>query len=183
MRIVAGDWKGRRIDSAPGSRPTAGKVREALLSIWQERVRGARVLDLFCGGGAVGLEAASRGAASIAFVDRDRRAIDTVIANSRALGLSAFATHRCELPGGLGARERFIEASYDLIFADPPYAFTDYESLLAAAAPLMVGDGWLAVEHAAGLALASDLGSLVRTEERRYGSSSVSFFGTVESLA
>src|SRR4051794_29727622 len=81
MRIIAGDWKGRRIAAPPGARPTADRVREALFSILGARVPDAAVLDLFAGSGALGIEALSRGAASVTFVDADRRAVDTVQSN------------------------------------------------------------------------------------------------------
>ena len=87
MRVVAGELRGRRIKAPPGGiRPTADRVREALFSILGD-VSGLRVLDLFAGSGALGIEALSRGAAEAVFVDSDRRAVAGVRANLEALGL------------------------------------------------------------------------------------------------
>ena len=121
MRIVAGSFKGRRLVAPPGSatRPTSDRVREALFSVLGPWVQGARVLDLFAGSGALGLEALSRGAATAVFVDRSQRAIAAIRTNLEALGVDA-DVHRMEahaaLRAALGRRE-----AYDLVFLDPPY--------------------------------------------------------------
>ena len=88
MRIVAGRWRGRQIDapSDPRVRPTADKVREAWMSIVRDAIPGARVLDLFAGSGALGLEALSRGAAEVTFVDSAAASVAAVRANLEAVG-------------------------------------------------------------------------------------------------
>ena len=121
MRIVAGRWGGRRLTSPRGAatRPTADRVREALFSILGERVAGARVLDLFAGSGALGLEALSRGAAAATFVDAAPAAIRAVQGNLDALGGEADVRRADAL--------RFLRAApgearqYDLVLLDPPY--------------------------------------------------------------
>jgi len=121
LRIVAGSFKGRRLVAPPGTatRPTSDRVREALFSVLGPSVPGARVLDLFAGSGALGLEALSRGAATAVFVDRSQRAIAAIRTNLEALGVDA-DVHRMEahaaLRAALGRRE-----AYDLVFLDPPY--------------------------------------------------------------
>src|SRR4051794_28006829 len=91
MRVIAGRFKGRRLQAPPGlaTRPTSDRVREALFSILGERVEDARVLDLFAGSGALGLEALSRGAATAAFVDSAAPAIRALEANLRDLDVDA----------------------------------------------------------------------------------------------
>jgi 16S rRNA (guanine966-N2)-methyltransferase len=118
VRVVAGAFKGRTLQAPRGgrTRPTQDRVREALFSILAD-VTGARVLDLFAGSGALGIEALSRGAAAATFVDCDPRAIAAIRRNLEAVGAEA-SVHRREvgsfLAGAGGAR-------YDLFFADPPY--------------------------------------------------------------
>ncbi|MDQ3677693.1 MAG: 16S rRNA (guanine(966)-N(2))-methyltransferase RsmD [Actinomycetota bacterium] len=121
MRIVAGRYGGRRLVAPPGSatRPTSDRVREALFSVLGAAVQDARVLDLFAGSGALGLESLSRGAASAVFIDRSPRAIAAVAANLEALGLEA-DLRRMEARDALRSASARGEA-YDLVFLDPPY--------------------------------------------------------------
>jgi 16S rRNA (guanine966-N2)-methyltransferase len=116
MRVVAGTHRGRRLHRPPAStaRPTADRVREALFSMLGD-VAGARVLDLFAGSGALGIEALSRGAASATFVDRSREAVAVVERNLAELGLEG-EVHRSDALAYLGRA-----AGYDLVFLDPPY--------------------------------------------------------------
>jgi 16S rRNA (guanine966-N2)-methyltransferase len=119
VRIVAGAYKGRRIEAPPGrsTRPTSDRVREALFSILGAAVEGARVLDLFAGSGALGIEALSRGAAEAVFVDSDERAVAAVRRNLDAIGVDA-PVHRRDAFAWLGR----ADAQFDLVFADPPYS-------------------------------------------------------------
>ena len=118
MRVVAGQFKGRRLQAPRGrrTRPTADRVREALFSILGD-VEGARVLDLFAGSGALGIEAMSRGAAHAVFVERDRRAADAIRRNLTGLGVRAAVIEGDVLTF---VRQR-PQGPYDLVFADPPY--------------------------------------------------------------
>ncbi len=119
MRVVAGRYGGRRLKAPAGAatRPTADRVREALFSILGD-VAGLRVLDLFAGSGALGIEALSRGAAEAVFVDKAPRAVAAVKANLEALGLEAKVHRRAALAYLDGASR---EAPFDLLFCDPPY--------------------------------------------------------------
>jgi 16S rRNA (guanine966-N2)-methyltransferase len=117
VRVVAGEFRGRVLRAPPGlrTRPTGDRVREALFSILAD-VTGARVLDLYAGSGALGIEALSRGAASATFVERDARAAATVERNLASLGLEAPILRQDAL--------RFLaraEGTFDLVFCDPPY--------------------------------------------------------------
>ncbi len=122
-RIVGGQARGRRLVVPPrGTRPTADRAREALFNTLRTEfdLDGARVLDLYAGSGAVGLEALSRGAAAAVFVESDRRAATVLRQNVQLLGLAGATVHRCTAEtflSAVGAAEPF-----DLVFADPPYA-------------------------------------------------------------
>jgi 16S rRNA (guanine966-N2)-methyltransferase len=121
VRVIAGTYKGRRLQAPAGldTRPTSDRVREALFSILGARVEDARVLDLFAGSGALGIEALSRGARSATFVDSAAPAIRAVGANLEALGADAVVV-RAEARRFLGGASRSAR-QYDLVFLDPPY--------------------------------------------------------------
>ncbi len=121
MRVVAGTYGGRRLVAPPGSetRPTSDRVREALFSVLGASVQDARVLDLFAGSGALGIEALSRGARSAVFVDSSRKAIQAVKANLVALGIEA-DVRPVAARAALRTASSRAEA-YDLVFLDPPY--------------------------------------------------------------
>jgi 16S rRNA (guanine966-N2)-methyltransferase len=121
VRIIAGRWKGHRLKVLHGRdvRPTSDRVREAWMSALGGRIGGARVVDLFAGSGALGLEALSRGAASVVFVERARRALQLLRANIELLGASS----QCRV--WEGEVFRFLEGldePFDVALADPPYA-------------------------------------------------------------
>ena len=136
MRVVAGEFKGRRLQTPRGTRtrPTADRVREALFSMLGD-VSGARVLDLYAGSGALGIEALSRGAESALFVERDRAALAALERNLEATGA----------PGAVRRQDvaRFLarpEGTFDLVFCDPPYDEAPaVAGALADALPAMTG--------------------------------------------
>jgi 16S rRNA (guanine(966)-N(2))-methyltransferase RsmD len=175
IRITGGERRGRVLAVGPGVRPTEGRVRESLFSIWQESVPGARFLDLFAGSGAVGLEANSRGAAYVCFVEADPRVLRDLERNAAELPPAVWRRWRGRLPGTLGqlAAE---EPAFDLVFADPPYAFDGYERLIESAAGVLGPSGELALEASTRVALPATAGELRRTDERRYGETAVSFY-------
>ena len=121
MRVVAGRYGGRKLTAPAGSetRPTSDRVREALFSVLGPSIQGARVLDLFAGSGALGIEALSRGAAEAVFVDRSHKAIKAIRANLAALGIDA-DVRPIEARAALRAASARGDA-YDLVFLDPPY--------------------------------------------------------------
>ena len=171
VRVTGGAFRGRGLAVPPGARPTEGRVREALFSIWSDRLEGARALDLFAGSGIVGLEALGRGALSVLCVDDDPRAIKTLEANASRLG-ERLEVRRLSLPAGLAR----LSGPFDLVFADPPYAFDGYEELLTGVQPLLAPEGDVVVEHASRRELPLEAGRLVRVDVRRYGESSLSFY-------
>jgi 16S rRNA (guanine966-N2)-methyltransferase len=142
IRIVAGRWKGRRLEVPPGARPTSGRAREALFSILQDSLKGARVLDLYAGSGALGLEAVSRGAAHAALVERHPAAIDRNVQSLTASEaevevLRGDAEEALRLLAGRGER-------FDLVFSDPPYDAAS-ETLVPRELALLVAPGGLVV--------------------------------------
>ena len=122
MRIIAGQWRGRPLVAPKGTdtRPTADRTREALFSMLVSRLgslEGLRVLDLFAGSGAFGLEALSRGAAHCTFVEQDSAALDALKGNIAKLGAGPQSDVRAQSVTGLGP----APAAYDLLLLDPPY--------------------------------------------------------------
>jgi 16S rRNA (guanine966-N2)-methyltransferase len=148
MRIIAGEWRGRRLAAPAGmlTRPTADRTRETLFSMLASRIGsfdGLRVADLYAGSGALGLEALSRGAAHATFVEIDRAALKAIDANVTALGAAARISMRSMSAAILPSADPF-----DLVFADPPYApgsGTDVAAAVARAGWLATG-GWMAIE-------------------------------------
>src|SRR5438876_6237896 len=131
VRIIAGEFKGRRLKAPAGDavRPTGDRVREAWFSILQRPLRGARVLDLFAGSGALGLEALSRGAVSADFVEIHRLALSSLKANITLLKVDdRAAVHRVD---ALKFAELLHPGQYDVAFADPPYASEHAARLVA----------------------------------------------------
>jgi 16S rRNA (guanine966-N2)-methyltransferase len=121
VRIIAGEWRGRQIAAPKGDsvRPTLDRVREAWMSIVHTSLPEARVLDLFAGSGALGLEALSRGAASVDFVENDPRTLRVLQENMRSLGADERSTlHRED---ALKFLAKAVAGAYDVAFADPPY--------------------------------------------------------------
>lgn len=164
MRIIAGRWKGRRLEAPAGrsTRPTADRVREAWMSALGERVQGARVLDLFAGSGALGLEALSRGAREVVLVERGSRALRALRNNLRILGAEeACAVVRRDALAYVATLE---PGAFDLALADPPYGKGYAGELLERfhARPF-AGELW--VEHRS----SEELPELPGLRHRRYG--------------
>jgi 16S rRNA (guanine966-N2)-methyltransferase len=172
MRIIAGEFRGRRLQAPTwdGLRPTSDRLRETLFNILGEGVRGARVLDGYAGTGAIGIEALSRGAAQVTFVERDRRAIKLIEANLAPLTPRRDAIIRTGF-GGLAA------ASFDLIALDPPYAPEAAVEALDAAVALLAPGGRIVVEHAARHAPPPERGRLRLQRTVKAGDSALSFYG------
>ncbi len=182
MRITGGAARGRLLRAPRGSRvrPTGDKVRGAIFNILAARnqIEGRKLLDLYAGTGALGLEALSRGAASVLFVDDHRESCRTAVQNVERSGFAARAeVRRLELPRGLrklaGEGKRF-----DGALVDPPYRRGLSQATLAALGEgdLFSPSAWVVVEHAAGEELADRYGRLRRTGSRHYGSTAISLY-------
>ena len=167
MRIVAGQFGGRRlvIPKDTRVRPTADRVREAWMSILGEELNGARVLDLFAGSGALGLEALSRGAASATFVELNPPSLRALEQNVATLDAKNLVTvHRGD---AIRYAERLPDRAYDIVFADPPYT-ADHAARLVALFRRHPFGRILSVEHPAKHELEGD-------STRRYGDSAITF--------
>jgi len=182
MRIVGGSLGGRvlRAPAGAATRPTSEKVREAIFGILAHlhgRLDDVQVLDLFAGSGALGIEALSRGAAHATFVDFGKVPLGIIRGNLRELGLESRAT----VVGGdavaAAAREGPAGVVWDVVFVDPPYA-SDLAIRAVTAIPLehLAATATIVIEHDRRHAPPEQLGSLVRTDERRYGDTLVSFY-------
>ncbi len=176
VRVTGGAHRGRGLAVPPGARPTEGRVREALFSIWGDRLEGARVLDLFAGSGIVGLEALSRGALSALCVDESLRAVQMMERNAGLLQEKAAEIRRLTLPAGLARLVAEGAGPFDLVYIDPPYNFNLYDELLAALAPLLTKHAEVVVEHSSRRDMPIQAGPLVRVDARRYGEGSLSFY-------
>jgi 16S rRNA (guanine966-N2)-methyltransferase len=179
MRIIAGSRKGARIfaPKGRGTRPTGDRVREAAFNLIGP-VDGARVLDLFAGSGAMGLEALSRGAASATFVESDRAAADAIVRNLDKLGLEAGVVLRDDALRVL-SRDAAAARRYDLVLVDPPYRMlAGVLSPLARYLPAVVEPGGIVVVES-GARDEVDL-PLVKRTTRRYGAARVTVFEGAE---
>jgi 16S rRNA (guanine(966)-N(2))-methyltransferase RsmD len=181
LRVIAGELKGQRLVAPRGHRvrPTSDRVREATFSALGGRVEGARVLDLFCGTGALAIEALSRGAATAVLVDRDPRA---ALGNVERLGLGErVELVRSDAGRWLAARVAAPEEpGFDLIFVDAPYRLADRVGQeLETRLPLLLTEGGRAIVES-GARRPLRLGSLERLRQRRYGAADVSIYGLGE---
>ncbi len=177
VRVAGGVFRGRLLRVPKEARPTVGRVREALFSIWRAELEGARVLDLFAGSGVVGVEAAGRGAREVIAIEASAGALKALQANLEALSATPVVRARLgRVPAVLAQLARQRPASFDLIFADPPYRYADYAELLCAVRPLLADDGQLAVEHDRRVELPAQVEGMVRVEARHYGESSLAFY-------
>jgi 16S rRNA (guanine(966)-N(2))-methyltransferase RsmD len=174
MRIISGSHKGRRIEAPDwsGLRPTSDRLRETLFNILAAAIRGSTVLDGYAGTGAVGIEALSRGASHVTFVDRDPRAVQLVARNLARCGIrEGFAIIRADLEHPATS----VDRAFDLIFLDPPYD-ADPARAATSVRPRLRQDGLLIIEHRRGRALADRIDGLTRTREVRAGDSALAFY-------
>ncbi len=184
MRVIAGTAKGTRLEAPKGrkTRPTLDRVREALFSILDAKVAEARVLDLYAGTGAIGIEALSRGAAYCEFVENDTECAAHLRRNLKVARVESRAKiRRFRLPDDLAEMGR-TETKYDLIYADPPFDFADYPLLCSELVrnDLLEPGGIVIIEHDARTSLAQCSAELVCFREARYGSTCLSFFTAEE---
>jgi 16S rRNA (guanine966-N2)-methyltransferase len=172
VRIIAGAAKGRRLRAIGGeTRPMTDRVREAVFSSLGDFVIGSRVIDLFAGTGSIGLEALSRGAAQVVFVERSRRALSVLRANVATVGLGGVVV-AADVGGFLAGDDR----RYDLAFVDPPYALSlaSLQSILDRLVPRL-GGGGVAVLHRRRDSSPPDTpAGMELVDRRRYGDSEIS---------
>jgi 16S rRNA (guanine966-N2)-methyltransferase len=182
MRIIAGLYRSRSLEAPAGlaTRPTSDRLRETLFNVLAPRIEGARFMDLYAGSGAVGMEALSRGAASVEFVERAPAALAVLKKNLLRLGLSeGFRIHGA----GVGSvlRKMKLEAAFDVVFLDPPYdAAAEYAATLGLlggdAAGLLAGGVLVIAEHRRKEKLETQYGLLSRTRLLEQGDAGLSFY-------
>jgi 16S rRNA (guanine966-N2)-methyltransferase len=181
-RVIAGSARGIRLRApGAGTRPLADRVKQTLFAILEPDLDGARVLDLFAGSGAAGIEALSRGAASAVFVEKDPAAASVIEANLRATSLAGpgATVVRADAVAWLG-RASLPGAPFDLVIADPPYAETDLlvrtlEALGAAGAPL-TPTARVVAKHFWRDRPPDRIGLLASERDRRFGETALTFY-------
>jgi 16S rRNA (guanine(966)-N(2))-methyltransferase RsmD len=172
MRVIGGEFRSRRLESMPGTdvRPTPDKVRESLFNILTPEIEGCVFVDAYAGTGAVGIEALSRGARHVVFIEKDKSAAALIKSNLTSLK----AENRARVIHGpaaiyLGGLDA------DIVFIDPPYPKEkEYQASLGALEKRP--PGLVIVQHAARFALADDYGPLHRTRIVKYGDNALSFY-------
>jgi 16S rRNA (guanine(966)-N(2))-methyltransferase RsmD len=175
MRVIAGSLKGRRLKAPTwdGLRPTSDKLRETLFNILAPRIEGARVLDGFAGTGAIGIEALSRGAEHVTFVEQDRRAQALIADNLAHCGISdGYAMIRASVARAL---IDLRAESFNIMIFDPPYEHQP-SATLDAAADRLTPNGVLVLEHARRHASPVSAGRLARMRQVVSGDSALSFY-------
>jgi len=182
LRVIAGELKGRRLKSPAwaGLRPTSDKLRETLFNILAPRLAGARVLDGYAGTGAIGIEAISRGASWVSFVDSDRRAQALIADNVAHCGVTdGYVIIRAPVAvalDDLGIAPPGTPGHFDIIVLDPPYDDPQVETVVAAAGDVLASDGVLVLEHAKRRAVPERAGRLTRGRQVTSGDSALSFY-------
>jgi 16S rRNA (guanine966-N2)-methyltransferase len=185
MRVIAGTFRSRQLKSLKSLalRPTSDRLRETLFNVIADRTAGCRFLDVFAGTGAVGIEALSRGAAEVIFIENHAPAAELIRKNLDSLGVSS-GTRVLPLDA-LRALERLTSeksdapATFDIVFLDPPYAAAeDYRRVLAflGASPLLAESSLVITEHRRSFDLPESAGSLQRFRVLRQGDASLTFY-------
>ncbi len=176
LRIISGRYRGRRLKGpvSAGVRPTSDSLRETLFNILRSRVEGARVLDGYAGTGAIGLEALSRGATAVTFVERDRRALEVLRENVAACSAADACVIIRDDFVGVGARHGV--GPYDLVIVDPPSDTGPYEPSLLDATARLAPAGVLVVEHSRRRAVPADAAGVPRQRVVTAGDSALAFF-------
>lgn len=175
IRIIGGALRGRRLEtpSWEGLRPTSDRLRETLFNILTPRIGAARVLDGYAGTGAVGIEALSRGAAHVTFVEQDPRAAALIARNLARCGV---ADRHVIIRARLAASAAGLGDPFDIVFLDPPYGAAQLAGGLEEGAPLVAPGGLLVIEHAKRDAAPEITSGLRRSRELTQGDSALAFY-------
>ena len=189
LRVIAGTFRSRTLQAPAGhtTRPTSDRLRETLFNVLAPRIVGARFLDLYAGSGAVGIEALSRGAAEVLFVERAATALKMLRANLDRLGLKAGFRLVAGSVGGF-LRKPDASAKFDLVFLDPPYdAADEYAAVLdglgSAAGGLLADRALVIAEHRRKQKLDDRYGALVRIRLLEQGDAALSFYAAADKTA
>ena len=184
VRVGGGQVRGRvlKVTRGAATRPSSGRVRSALFSMLASRVSGASVLDLYAGTGALGIEALSRGAEHVDFVEQGARECAALQSNLDSLGYAAQSrVHRMPVDRALASltlslSKGALSGPYDLVLMDPPYAQDALAPLLERIEPLLADDGTVVAEHDRRHTLPATAGGLERVTERAYGDTMLSIY-------
>ena len=186
MRVIAGTYRGRRLRTVEGAavRPTSDRLRETLFDILAPRISGSRFLDICAGSGAVGIEALSRGASEVTFIEKSRRALSAVKANLHTLGIDDGVTHIDR--DVIAALKPLSEMSavFDIVFFDPPYASQLYDDVMTrlAASTLITPESIVIVEHRVKHRLESAYSDLKMCRQVKQGESALSFYALEDAV-
>ena len=176
MRVTGGTGRGRRLKAPAGSgvRPTSDKVKQALFNILGQKAAGAVFLDLYAGAGGIGIEALSRGAERVVFVDASRESVKTIKQNIEQTG---FGDRAAVIQSDVETFLRRPSGPYDIVFLDPPYA-VDMAPLLvrAAGAGILKRDAVVIAEHFKKQPSPERAGSLTLLREAKYGDTVLAFY-------
>jgi 16S rRNA (guanine966-N2)-methyltransferase len=178
MRVTGGTGRGRRLQMPRGEgvRPTSDKVKQALFNILQDRIEGASLLDLFAGTGGIGIEALSRGARRVVFVDSSRQSLEAIKKNVEQSGFSSQA--QVIAAEAASFLKKTIE-SFDIVFLDPPYAEEQQPLLERIAGSKAVNSSSIVIaEHFKKQPSPEQAGGLVLQREARYGDTVLAFYKT-----
>jgi 16S rRNA (guanine(966)-N(2))-methyltransferase RsmD len=177
LRVIAGAHKGRRLKTPTwdGLRPTSDRLRETLFNVVSPRIEGARVLDGYAGTGALGIEAISRGAVSVTFVDEDRRAQALVDENLARCGIeNGYAIIRASVAHGIETLQAAGQV-FDLVLLDPPYDL-DPARALSGVEAIMAPDALLVLEHGRRQPVPAEAGRLRLGRDLKSGDSALAFY-------
>ena len=187
MRVITGEYKGRRLASVKGAhiRYSADRVKKSLFSILRDVVPGARFLDLYAGSGNIGIEAISRGAESVTFVDLNSACVKTISANLERCGLSPSPPQIMLLKMGMARAMEYFrrhKMQFDIIFLDPPYHLGLVGKSLQqiSACGILSTDGEVIAEHDVREDVPEQAGALIMTRQKRYGTTILSFYAPAE---
>ncbi|WP_259391540.1 16S rRNA (guanine(966)-N(2))-methyltransferase RsmD [Paenibacillus sp. 1011MAR3C5] len=184
MRIIAGAAKGRALKAVPGmnTRPTTDKVKEAIFSMIGPYFDGGIALDLFAGTGGLGLEAWSRGAEKVIFVDKEKISVDIIRHNVRTAGAeNASEIYRNDADRALKALAK-RDISFTLVFLDPPYRMTEMNEMMGelAAKGMLAPDATIIIEHDASAMYSDDIPGFHQIRTAKYGDTAVTIYRYIE---
>lgn len=180
-RVIAGTARGIRLDApGPGTRPLGDRVKQTLFAVLEPDLSGSRFLDLFAGSGAAGIEALSRGAARVTFVERDPTAARVIVGNlarTHLGGPDRVTVVRSDVVAWLRDPARRDDPPWDIVVLDPPYAdVAGLRTALEAIGPLLAPGGRAVAKHFWRDAPSPDVGLLASERERRFGETALTFY-------
>jgi len=177
MRIISGRFKGRYIKTKEKMRPTEAKLRKALFDILADKILGSRFLELFCGTGSVGIEALSRGAREVLFVENDRQCIKILKENLASIPHTIYSIFRCDVFKAIETLSK-DKRKFDIVFLDPPYYRNLAKKTLNQLAKydILTLRGIIVIQHHKKDKLAEKVGDLTVSRQEKYGDTILSFY-------